>query len=49
MLSRKVSTKTSELVKGTIISMLAEHKDKALVHTLTFDNGLEFARHVQID
>ncbi len=47
MLLRKVSAKTSERVKGAIISMLAEYK--TLVHTLTFDNGLEFAGHEQID
>ena len=47
MLLRKVVAKTSEQVKGAIISMLAEYK--ALVHTLTFDNGLEFAEHALID
>lgn len=46
-LLRKVAAKTSAQVKEAITAMLAPYK--GLVYTLTFDNGLEFAEHEQID
>jgi transposase, IS30 family len=46
-LLRKVSAKTSAAVSRAITAMLAPYK--GLVHTITFDNGLEFAEHEHID
>ena len=45
-LVRKVKTRHAEGVAAAIIEAL--QSCKALVHTLTFDNGLEFARHAEI-
>jgi IS30 family transposase len=42
-----VPRKTSEAVKAAIVRSLLPIKDR--VKTLTFDNGLEFARHGEID
>ena len=42
-----VPHKTSEAVSQTVIRLLSPFK--ARVQTLTFDNGLEFARHGEID
>jgi len=42
-----VPRKTSEAVKDAIVRLLLPIKDR--VKTLTFDNGLEFARHGEID
>jgi IS30 family transposase len=42
-----VPRKTSEAVKDAIVRSLLPFKDR--VKTLTFDNGLEFARHGAID
>lgn len=42
----KVSRKTAEAVTDTIISLLAPFSE--LVHTLTTDNGKEFAQHERI-
>ncbi|MBI1772142.1 MAG: IS30 family transposase [Burkholderiales bacterium] len=42
----KVSRKTAEAVSDTIISLLAPFS--GLVHTLTTDNGKEFAQHERI-
>ena len=42
----KVEKKTSDQVATTIIQLLKPHSDK--VHTLTSDNGREFARHKDI-
>ena len=42
-----VPRKTSEPVKDAIVRSLLPIKDR--VKTLTFDNGLEFARHGEID
>jgi len=41
-----VANKTAEAVTGSIIALLSDFKD--CVHTLTFDNGKEFAKHEQI-
>ena len=41
-----VANKTAEAVTGSIIALLDGFKD--WVHTLTFDNGKEFARHGQV-
>jgi IS30 family transposase len=41
-----VSNKTAELVTDSIITLLSGFK--GLVHTLTFDNGKEFAKHEQV-
>ncbi len=41
-----LASKTAEAVTGSIITLLDGFKD--WVHTLTFDNGKEFARHGQI-
>ncbi len=45
-LSKKVESKTADAVSKAIIAMLKPFKDK--VHTLTFDNGGEFAQHEKI-
>lgn len=45
-LTRKVFSKDAVEVSKAIISMLLEYKDA--VHTLTFDNGLEFSEHKAI-
>jgi IS30 family transposase len=42
----KVGQKTADQVAATIIRLLKPHADK--VHTLTSDNGKEFARHKDI-
>lgn len=42
-----VPNKTSEAVSKSIIQLL--NPIKAIVSTLTFDNGLEFAKHSEID
>jgi IS30 family transposase len=42
----KVDKKTADQVATTIIQLLKPHSDK--VHTLTSDNGREFARHKDI-
>ena len=42
-----VPRKTSEAVRDVIVQSLSPFKER--VCTLTFDNGLEFARHAQID
>ena len=42
-----VPRKTSEAVRDVIVQSLGPFKER--VHTLTFDNGLEFARHAEID
>ena len=44
--SKKVSRKTAKAVSQAIIDLLKPHK--ALVHTLTFDNGSEFTKHERI-
>lgn len=45
-LALPVANKTAEAVTGSIISLLSGFKD--WVHTLTFDNGKEFAKHGQV-
>lgn len=42
-----VPSKQAEVVKGAIIELLATEKKQHL-HTITFDNGKEFAYHLQI-
>jgi IS30 family transposase len=42
----KVDRKTAEQVANTIVRLLNPHADK--VHTLTSDNGKEFAKHKEI-
>lgn len=42
-----VGRKTSEAVKGEIVRLLQSHKDR--VHTITYDNGREFAGHQDIN
>lgn len=42
-LVRKVKTKNAKAVADTIIAVLLPYK--ALIKTITFDNGLEFSRH----
>lgn len=42
-LALPVANKTADAVTGSIISLLSGFKD--WVHTLTFDNGKEFAKH----
>ena len=44
---KKVSKKTSELVRSAIIKGLQPISEK--VKTITFDNGLEFSQHAEID
>jgi IS30 family transposase len=44
---KKVSKKTSELVRSAIIKGLKPISEK--VKTITFDNGLEFSQHAKID
>jgi IS30 family transposase len=44
---KKVSKKTSELVRSAIIKSLQPISEK--VKTITFDNGLEFSQHAEID
>ncbi|WP_169314624.1 IS30 family transposase [Thiothrix nivea] len=41
-----VANKTAEAVTGSIITLLSGFKE--WVHTLTFDNGKEFAKHEQV-
>lgn len=41
-----VANKTAEAVTGSIITLLGGFKD--WVHTLTFDNGKEFAKHEEV-
>ena len=45
-LIRKVKRKTARAVRKAAISLLKPHQDK--VHTLTADNGKEFAEHERI-
>jgi Transposase and inactivated derivatives, IS30 family len=45
-LMQKVERKTAEATKEAIIALLKAHKRKA--HTLTLDNGTEFAKHTEI-
>lgn len=45
-LSSKVARKTARNVSNAIIRLLTPYKD--LVHTLTFDNGVEFIEHGRI-
>lgn len=45
-LLKKVPNKTMEVVTSAIIDLLLPYKDK--VHTITFDNGKEFANHKTI-
>lgn len=45
-LALPVANKTAEAVTSRIISLLSGFKD--YVHTLTFDNGKEFAKHEQV-
>ena len=44
---KKVSKKTSQLVRSAIIKCLKPISDK--VKTITFDNGREFSDHAKID
>ncbi len=46
VLLRKVSKRTAELVGEAVIDLLQPHVDH--VHTLTADNGKEFAEHARI-
>ena len=46
VLLKKVARKTAVMVEQAIIELLAAFSDK--VHTLTSDNGREFANHQQI-
>lgn len=41
-----VPSKHADVVRDTIIKLL--HSEKAYLHTITFDNGKEFAYHAQI-
>lgn len=45
-LTKKVFSKDASEVRNAIISLLSEFKD--VVHTITFDNGLEFSEHQAI-
>ena len=45
-LMRKVKRKTAAAVSRAVISLLAPHRE--IVHTLTSDNGKEFAEHERI-
>jgi len=45
-LALPVANKTAEAVTGSIIALLGAFK--GWVHTLTFDNGKEFAKHEQV-
>ena len=45
-LAAKVSSKDAAEVAATLIKLLSPYK--ALVRTITFDNGLEFARHAEV-
>jgi IS30 family transposase len=40
---KKIESKDSEIVKGTVVDLLKEHK--AYLRTITSDNGKEFAKH----
>jgi len=46
LLMAKINNFTAEHVAETIVKMLARFQRK--LHTITFDNGLEFAQHTQL-
>lgn len=48
MLMKKLDKKNAVLTEKAVIALLEQHKNKGKVHTITADNGSEFANHKEI-
>lgn len=48
MLMKKLDNKNATLTEKAVIELLEQHKNKGKVHTITADNGSEFANHKEI-